>query len=38
VIENLGFIVAAYALVWGGIALYLISLRRRRDSGQRPHR
>jgi CcmD family protein len=29
--ENLGFIVAAYVLVWGGIALYLISLRRRRD-------
>src|SRR5438876_290958 len=27
VIENLGFIVAAYVLVWGGIALYLISLR-----------
>jgi len=32
VIENLGFIVAAYGLVWGGIALYLISLRRRRGS------
>jgi hypothetical protein len=31
-IENLGFIVAAYVLVWGGIALYLISLRRRRGS------
>ena len=31
-IENLGFIVAAYGLVWGGIALYLISLRRRRGS------
>jgi len=31
VIENLGFIVAAYVLVWGGIAAYLISLRRRRD-------
>jgi len=30
-IENLGFIVAAYVLVWGGIALYLISLRRRRE-------
>jgi hypothetical protein len=30
--ENLGFIVAAYVLVWGGIALYLISLRRRRGS------
>jgi CcmD family protein len=30
VIENLGFIVAAYVLVWGGIAAYLISLRRRR--------
>ena len=32
-IENLGFIVAAYVLVWGGIALYLISLRQRRGSG-----
>ena len=31
-IENLGFIVAAYVLVWGGVALYLISLRRRRGS------
>ena len=30
--ENLGFIVAAYVLVWGGIAVYLISLRRRRGS------
>lgn len=30
--ENLGFIVAAYGLVWGGIAVYLISLRRRRGS------
>lgn len=30
-IENLGFIVAAYVVVWGGIAVYLISLRRRRD-------
>lgn len=30
-IENLGFIVAAYVLVWGGIAVYMISLRRRRD-------
>jgi CcmD family protein len=30
-IENLGFIVAAYVLVWGGILAYLISLRRRRD-------
>jgi CcmD family protein len=38
VIENLGFIVAAYVIVWGGIAAYLVSLRRRRDSGQRPHR
>jgi len=36
VIENLGFIVAAYVVVWGGIALYLISLRRRRDRAQRP--
>jgi CcmD family protein len=32
VTENLGFIVAAYVLVWGGIAVYLISLRRRRGS------
>jgi CcmD family protein len=32
VIENLGFIVAAYAFVWGGIAVYFISLRRRRGS------
>jgi len=31
VIDNLGFIVAAYVIVWGGVALYLISLRRRRD-------
>jgi CcmD family protein len=31
VIDNLGFIVAAYVLVWGGIAVYLISLRRRRE-------
>lgn len=31
-IENLGFIVAAYVIVWGGIAVYLISLRRRRGS------
>jgi len=36
VIENLGFIVAAYVLVWGGVALYLISLRRRRERAQRP--
>ena len=35
-IENLGFIVAAYVLVWGGTLLYVISLRRRRDSRQRP--
>jgi CcmD family protein len=32
VIENLGFIVGAYVVVWGGIAVYLISLRRRRGS------
>jgi len=32
VIDNLGFIVAAYVVVWGGVALYLISLRRRRGS------
>jgi hypothetical protein len=32
VIDNLGFIVAAYVLVWGGVVLYLISLRRRRGS------
>jgi CcmD family protein len=35
VIENLGFIVAAYVLVWGGVAVYLISLRRRRDRAER---
>jgi CcmD family protein len=38
VIENLGFIVAAYVLVWGGIAVYLISLRRRRAKEQRARR
>jgi CcmD family protein len=32
VTENLGFIVAAYVIVWGGITVYLISLRRRRGS------
>jgi CcmD family protein len=32
VIENLGFIVAAYVVVWGGILVFLISLRRRRGS------
>jgi CcmD family protein len=32
VIENLGFIVSAYVIVWGGLAVYLISLRRRRGS------
>jgi CcmD family protein len=37
-IENLGFIVAAYLLVWGGIAVYVLSLRRRRDSAERPPR
>ena len=31
-IDNLGFIVAAYVVVWGGVALYLISLRRSRGS------
>ena len=31
-IDNLGFIVAAYVVVWGGIAVYFISLRRRRGS------
>ena len=30
--ENLGFIVAAYVIVWGGTGAYLISLRRRRGS------
>ena len=29
-IENLGFIVAAYVVVWGGIAAYAVSLARRR--------
>ena len=28
--ENAGFIVAAYLIVWGGIAAYAISLRVRR--------
>ena len=32
-IENLGFIVAAYVVVWGGIAAYALSLARRRDEG-----
>ena len=32
-IENLGFIVAAYVVVWGGIAAYAISLARRRGRG-----
>ena len=27
---NMGFIVAAYAIVWGGVAAYAISLRVRR--------
>ena len=27
--ENLGFIVAAYVVVWGGIAVYAVSLARR---------
>jgi CcmD family protein len=31
--ENLGFIVAAYTVVWGGIALYALSLARRRGGG-----
>jgi len=30
VIENVGFIIAAYVVVWGGIALYAVSLARRR--------
>ena len=29
-IENIGFIVAAYVVVWGGIAVYAVSLARRR--------
>ena len=28
--ENLGFIVVAYVVVWGGVALYAVSLARRR--------
>ena len=32
-IDNLSFIVAAYVVVWGGIAVYAISLARRRDEG-----
>ncbi len=30
-VENLGFIAAAYVIVWGGIAAYAMSLARRRD-------
>ncbi len=30
-IENLGFIVAAYVGVWGALAIYVVTLRRRRD-------
>ncbi len=30
-IGNLGFIVAAYVIVWGALAIYVITLRRRRD-------
>ncbi|HEY6960144.1 MAG TPA: CcmD family protein [Candidatus Limnocylindria bacterium] len=30
---NLPFIVAAYIVVWGGIAAYAISLARRRGQG-----
>ena len=29
-IDNLGFIIAAYVVVWGGIAVYAASLARRR--------
>ena len=32
-IENLGFIVAAYVVVWGGIAAYAVTLARRRGRG-----
>jgi hypothetical protein len=28
-VDNLGFIVAAFAIVWGGLLAYLISLRAR---------
>lgn len=30
--ENVGFIVAAYIVVWGGIAAYAVSLARRRGA------
>jgi hypothetical protein len=30
VIENVGFIVAAYLIVWGSLAAYIVSLRVRR--------
>ncbi len=30
--ENLPFVVAAYLVVWGGIAAYLVTLRRRRGA------
>jgi hypothetical protein len=29
-VEDLGFIIAAYVIVWGGIGAYAISLRVRR--------
>jgi len=32
-VDNLGFIVAAYVVVWGGIVAYAISLARRRGQG-----
>jgi len=32
VIENLGFISAAFAIVWGAVVVYFISLRRRRGT------
>jgi CcmD family protein len=31
VIEHVGFIVAAYVVVWGGVTAYAVSLARRRD-------
>jgi CcmD family protein len=33
VIENVGFIISAFVVVWGGIAVYAVSLARRRGRG-----
>lgn len=33
-IDNLGFIAAAYVVCFGGLALYVLSLARRRRDGE----